>query len=128
MARKNRATKDAPASAQASGPCSAFFATRSKSLDHDHQHRRFHAEKQRGYKRHGAVERVDRPQCQHDHRAGNDEQTARQQPAPHPVQAPAGISGQLHGFRPGQQHAEGERTEELLFGQPAVLFHQHLVH
>ena len=59
---------------------------------------------------------------------GSDEQQARRQSAADAVQPPAGIRDQLLGFRSGEQHAEVERVQKLVFGEPAFFLDQDAVH
>ena len=44
------------------------------------------------------------------------------------MQPPAGICGKLHGFGAWQQHAEIERTQVFLLGEPGALLDQLTVH
>jgi hypothetical protein len=51
-----------------------------------------------------------------------------QQPTGQAGPPPSGIGGKLHGFWSGQQHAETERIQILLFAQPLALFDNFAVH
>ena len=97
-------------------------------LDDDRQDRRLHTDEQGLDRRQLAERGIDHRQRQHHQRAGDDEQQARRQPAPDPMQPPADVGGKLHGFRPRQQHAEVERVEIARLVDPLALLHQHAVH
>ena len=65
---------------------------------------------------------------EHDDGAGQNEEEAGGEPAERSVQPPADIGGELHGLRPGQQHAEIERVQEALLADPFPLVDEHAVH
>jgi hypothetical protein len=44
------------------------------------------------------------------------------------VQPPANIGRKLHGLGPGQQHAEIERVQEAVLGDPALLVDEDAMH
>jgi hypothetical protein len=44
------------------------------------------------------------------------------------MQQPAGVGGQLLGFRPGQQHAIVQRMQKSVLAEPLFFFHQVFVH
>ena len=97
-------------------------------LDHDGQHRRLDAQKERRDERDVAIEQVERGQRDHDRGAGQDEQQPRRQPAPHAVEPPAREGGELHGLRSRQQHAERQRVEKALLRQPRSRLDQLAMH
>jgi hypothetical protein len=97
-------------------------------LGHDHDDGGLDAEKQRLDQGNAAIGRVEHRQRQDHQRAGNDEEKPADQAACHARHAPSGIGGQLHRLGPRQQHAEAQRLQELLFGEPGADFDQFAVH
>jgi hypothetical protein len=116
------------ASPQASGPGQRLATDPEQRLGHDHDHGGLDAQKQRLGQRHAPIDRVERREGQDHQRAGNDEKKPADQAARHAGHAPSGIGGQLHRLRPRQQHAEAERLQVLLFGEPVAVLDQFLVH
>ena len=99
-----------------------------QGLDDNRQHGGFHAEENRFNPRQVAKGGVEHGKRQHDERARQHEQQSRHQSAPDAMQAPARIGGELHGFRPRQQHAEIEGREKLLLAEPFALIDDFAVH
>ena len=99
-----------------------------ESLDDNCEDGGFHAEENGFNPRQVAEGGIEHGKSQHDERAGQHEQQARHQSALDAVQAPARIGGELHGFRPRQQHAEIEGREKLLLAEPFALIDDFAVH
>jgi hypothetical protein len=97
-------------------------------LRDDRQHRRLDPRKQRDKPAQLRGKAVKHRQRQDHQRARNDEQQPRDQPAAHAVQAPADPDRQLLRLGPGQQIAEIERVEKLVFADPPARFDQFTVH
>jgi len=89
-------------------------------LEDDGQHRRLDAEEGGFNQGQPAEGRIENGQCQHDGRARQHEEKARGKPAPHAMQFPSGIGGELH--------AEVERGQIFLLAQPAAAFHDLAMH
>ena len=97
-------------------------------LDDDDQHGRLDAEEQRLDEGQSSEGRIDHRERQHDAGAGQDEEQPRRQPAPRPMEPPAGVSRELHRLGPRQQHAEAERIEIERLGQPFLLIDEDAMH
>ena len=63
-----------------------------------------------------------------DQRPGQDEQHPGDHTAPHPVEQPSEIDGELLRFGPGKQHAEIQRMQEPLLADPFQLLDEQAVH
>ncbi len=97
-------------------------------LDDNHQHGGLDAEKDSFDNGHLPECRIDHRQNQHHRRPRQHEQQPRRQPSRQPMQAPPGICGELHGFRPRQQHAEAQPVEEMRLVQPLLLIDDDPMH
>ena len=97
-------------------------------FQHDRQHRRLEAEEQGLDDPDVAEGGVDPAQGHDGEEAGQDEERARDQPAPCPMQQPADVHGELLRLGPGQQHAVVEGMQEPVLADPALLLHQDTVH
>jgi hypothetical protein len=85
-------------------------------------------EKQRLGQRHAAIGRIERRQSKDHQRAGDHEEKPADEAPGHARHPPPGIGGQLHRLGPGQEHAEAQRLQVLLFGEPAAVLDQFAVH
>src|SRR5262249_34156808 len=81
-----------------------------------------------GHGGHASVGRVDARKPPENEDGRNDEEGARDDSAPGPVEEPADVDRELLRLRTRQQHAEGERVEEPLLGDPAAAIHQIALH
>ena len=97
-------------------------------LHHDRDDRRREAEEQRLDQGGVAVGDVDARQHQQRHDARQDEEDAGDERAPHPVEQPADVRRQLLGLGAGEQRAVGQREEEPLLADPALLLDQRPLH
>ncbi len=99
-----------------------------QGLDDDHEDRGLDADEGRLDDRDLAEIGVGDAQAEHDEGARQHEEKAGGKPAERAVQPPADIGGELHGLGPRQQHAEIQRMQEAVLGDPAPLLDEHAVH
>jgi hypothetical protein len=94
----------------------------------DGQHRWFQTVEKGGDPRDVAVNGVNVRKREQNHRPGQDEQGARHNPAPRPMQQPTAVGGELLGLWSGQQHAVVKGVEKALLPDPPTLLDQLRVH
>ena len=97
-------------------------------LDDDHENRGLDADEGRLDDRDLTEIGVDDAQAEHDDGARQHEEEAGGKPAQRAVQPPADIGGELHGLGARQQHAEVERMQETVLGDPPPLVDEHAMH
>jgi hypothetical protein len=97
-------------------------------LDHDRYHHGLYAVQEARDRRHvGVGHRQVREQPQNED-GGDHEEGAGHDTAQSPVQPPPYVGGDLLRLGTGQEHAEVQRPQILLLGDPALLLDQLLVH
>ena len=99
-----------------------------ESLDDDHENGGLDAEEGRLDDRDLTEISVGDAQAQHDDGARQNEEKAGGKPAQGAVQPPADISGELHCLGTRQQHAEIERVQVPVLGDPTPLLDEHAMH
>ena len=97
-------------------------------LHHDRDDRGRESEEQRLDQGGVAVGDVDPGQHQQRDDARQDEEDAGDERAPHPVEQPADVRRELLGLGAGEQRAVGQREEEPLLPDPALLLDQRPLH
>lgn len=97
-------------------------------LDDDGEHGGFQAEEQRLDEADIAVGGVDVAEAHDGDDAGQDEQSARHQPAGSAMHQPADIGCELLRLRARQEHAVVQRMEEAAFRDPLLFLDQDAVH
>ena len=97
-------------------------------LDNDDKHGSLDAKEDCGYQRDIPEGRVNHGQREHNKRTGQDKQKTHRHSAFKPVHAPTDVSCELHGFRPGQQHAKTQSAQVVLLTQPPLLIDDDAVH
>ncbi len=97
-------------------------------LQHDGEHGCLKPEQQSRNSGDFAERGIGHRQGEQHAKARQHEQHAGDEPAPHSAFQPAGIGGELHGLRPGQQHAEIQGMQEALLVEPFLLVDQDGVH
>ena len=99
-----------------------------RRLQHDRNDCGLDAVEHAAYRRHVAIRHVQPGQADEQHERRQDEQAARNDPTPRPVQQPADVRRQLLRFRTRKDHAEIECVQEALLGNPALLVDQFAMH
>ena len=99
-----------------------------RGLQHDGRDRGFDAIKQPSHPADLTKTRINPGQPDQNQQRRQDEQGAGHHPAPAAVHQPADVGGQLLGLGAGQHHAVIQGMQKAALRDPAVAFHQLLVH